>query len=534
MRATLNDCLRFLIGCALRVAGAVAEVIHRGRALNHTRVHARLGRRFGIRPETELTSSVPAAAPVPRRPGHGAALVAHTSGTSGDPKVVRYTRGRIASVRWVFIDSFLRMFWMLGVRRTGLYVFGPTREDGSLSGILLREQGRPSYLATLQAPYRIHSWEPLRRLEESYGTASVRVWVLALANPGVLYATNPSTLSAFFDELQAEWASANALVRDWVRDSKAFPAPVRAAMSRIASRGHATRLARIAMSPTYLPIAEWAPAVRLYVCWTGGYVQPFLDRLETHLPPSRVRRVPMYSMSTETIETIPEFRRGQCSFLPIPPGVYCEFLDVAYPREAARLLDPWQLRVGSAYELVVSDGHGLRRYCTDDTFLVERHVAGLPSLRFLRRRGLAYSFTGEKLTGAQASLAFERLRGKFPGLSLDHALTCFPSRRPREDLPHYRLVLVYPGCSDPGPVPGLAERFDSLLCELNLEYRAKRASGRLGNVRLERLGLRELRRRLPEGSAAGLDSQFKFLPLYPRLWEDAGAERAELDLREGR
>ena len=359
-------------------------------------------------------------------------------------------------------------------------------------------------------------------------------WSSPLPILGVLYATNPSTLSAFFDELQAEWESGRALVRDWVRDSKAFPAPVRAAMSHIASCGHATRLARIASSPTYLPIAEWAPAVRFYVCWTGGYVQPFLDRLETHLPPSCFRRVPMYSMSTETIETIPDFRRAQCSFLPIPPGVYCEFLDVAYPREAAQLLDTWQLRVGSAYELVVSDGHGLRRYCTDDIFVVERHVAGLPSLRFLRRRGLAYSFTGEKLTGAQALLAFERLRATFPSLSLDHALTCFPSRLPRKDLPHYRLVLVYPGRSDPGLVPGLAERFDSLLCELNLEYRAKRASGRLGSVRFERLGLRELRRRLPEGIAAGLDSQFKFLPLYPRLWEDAGTERADPDLREGR
>ena len=437
-------------------------------------------------------------------------------------------------MRRVYIDSFLRMYWMLGVRRTGLYVFGPTREDGSLSGILLREHGRPSYLATLQAPYRIHSLEPVRRLEESYGIAPVRVLVLALANPGVLYATNPSTLSAFLDELKAEWASGSALVRDWVLDSRAFPATVRAAMSRIASRGHAARLARIATSPSYLQIAKWAPAVRLYVCWTGGYVQPFLDRLETHLPPSRFRRVPMYSMSTETIETIPDFRHMQCSFLPIPPGVYCEFLDVAYPREAAKLLDTWQLRVGSAYELVVSDGHGLRRYCTDDIFVVERHVAGLPSLRFLRRRGLAYSFTGEKLTGTQALLAFERLRATFPILSLEHALTCFPSRLPRKDLPHYRLVLVYPGRSDPGPVAGLAEHFDSLLCEFNLEYRAKRASGRLGGVRFERVRLRELRRRLPGEIAAGLDSQFKFLPLYPRLWEDTGTKRADLDPREGR
>lgn len=520
MRAGCNDALRFLIGAVLRAAGALAEILHRLRARRHRLLWSRLRRRFGIFPETELTTEVP-----PVDPASDSTRIASTSGTRGSPKLLAYSRRRIAAVRWVFVDSFMRAFRMLAVRRTSMYVFGPVQPDGSLSSLLLSEAGRPSYIATLQAPYRMHSWEPLRPLHDAYGLEAVRLWILTVSNPGVLYSTNPSTMSNFFDTLEDDWPRCSALVRDCVRTPDKLEPSLAAATRRIASNGYAQRLQRIAESPTFLPLDEWAPATRVYVCWTGGYLAPFLDRLELHLPASRFRRVAMYSMSTETIETIPDFRLGDPSFLPIAPGVCCEFLEAGAPRAPERLMAPNELSVGGVYELVVSTAYGLRRYCTGDLFRVERFVSDLPDLRFLRRRGLGYSFTGEKLTGDQALLAYERLRRSFPDLADDQALTCFPCVQQAEGLPHYRLVLVYPGQQDPGPVAGLAERFDELLCDVNSEYFAKRSSGRLGAVRLERVGLQALRERLPKGSAAGLDSQFKFLPLYPRLWESSEGDR---------
>ena len=528
MRAAVNDGLRFLIGVSLRTAGAIAEALHRARVRRHDRYRSRLQKRFDIRSETPLAKAVPPAEPASARPERGAVRIALTSGTSGDPKPVAYTRRRLAAVRWVFIDSFMRMFWALGVRRTSLYVFGPMEEDQSLSSLLLSENRPPGYLASLQAPYRIQAAPWMRRLNESYGTAAVRLWILALSNPGVLYSTNPSTMSTFFDELDADWERCSALVRDFTRDPSEGGQAARAVARRLASRGHRERLTRIAASRTGLPIAAWAPAVRVYVCWTGGYVAPFLDRLARHLPPGRFRLVPMYSMSTETIETIPDFRTPHVAFLPVARGVYCEFMEEGATRVPRRLLAPGQLAPEVAYELVVSDGHGLRRYCTDDVFKVEGFVENLPDLRFLRRRGLAYSFTGEKLTGAQVASAFRRLRSAFSELSDEHGLTCVPSRQPAESLPHYRMVVVGSGDLAPGPTQDLPGRFDALLCEVNPEYRAKRASGRLGRVRLERVALRELRERLPDGSPSGMDSQFKFLPLYPRLWECREGGRAAI------
>ena len=521
IQATLNDCLRALIGVCLRMAGALAEIRHRIRARGHMYSRARLRRRLGIRPETPLTTELPQVGLPGNRPPAGSASVVYTSGTGGDPKLLVYCRRRLATVRWVFIESFMRVFWMLGVRRTSLYVFGPLEGDESLTGLLLSEKRLPSYLTTLQAPYRMHACPELRRLVEAYGVAAVRLWTLALSNPGVLYSTNPSTMSAFLDRLDSDWERCSALARDCVLNPERVGSLALTVTRRLGSRGYAERLEAIATSRTSVPITVWAPAASVYICWTGGYVVPFLDRLAKHLPAGRFRLVPMYSMSTETIATVPDFRAADLAFLPMAPGIYYEFLVPDSPREPRRLLSPEQLALGASYELVVSHSHGLRRYCTEDVFKVERFVGKLPDLRFERRRGLTYSFTGEKLTGEQALLAYARLRTAFPELSDDYALTCFPSQQPAASLPHYRLVIVHSDPWDIGPLRALAERFDAFLGELNLEYRAKRESGRLGGVRLERLDLPALRARLPDGGAAGLDSQFKFLPLYPRLWESS-------------
>ena len=260
MGTALNDGLRCLIGVCLRTAGVVAEVVHRLRASNYARSRAKLGRRLGIGPETRLATELPEAAPPQPRSPRAASKLAYTSGTGAVPKRLEYSSHRLAWVRWVFIESFLRVFWMLGVRRTSLYVFGPLEGEESLTGLLLSEERVPGYLTTLQAPYRIQAFPALRRLAETYGAAAVRLWILALSNPGVLYSTNPSTMSSFLDRLDTDWQRCSALVRDCVRNPERVGETALWVTRRLASHGHLGRLERIADSPTSVPITEWAPA----------------------------------------------------------------------------------------------------------------------------------------------------------------------------------------------------------------------------------------------------------------------------------
>lgn len=508
-RGFANDAGRFALAVLLRLAGWAAVLRHRARLSVHRLREKRLRRRFGIDASTPVTRDLPK---VDGENG-GGTFVALTSGTAGEPKRVPYSRRRLAATRAVFVDGMLRLLAARRVRRPSLYVFGALDPDRSLSSLLVRERRAPPWFVLLQAPYRAQSDPALLELKDRYGASALRLLVLTLANPGMLYATNPSTLSVFLEEVEGDWEAAGALVRLVVRNPQRVSPGARRILRRLASRGSRDRLVRVAESASPLPITAWNPAFTTYVCWTGGGVTPFLERLDRRLPASRFRREPMYSMSTETVATIPDYRRVETAFLPAAPGVVHEFLG----EPEAGLLNSRDLETGRTYEMVVSHRFGLRRYATGDLFRAERFVGGLPDLRFVGRRGLGWSFTGEKLTAGQVGQALRMLEAEHPGLRDGRWLALFPSNPGGAALPCYHLAAV--GGVPPGLPHSLPERLDELLGELNLEYRAKRAGGRLGGIRLSVLDRAGFLQRAAGGSAHP-DSQFKFQPFYPRLWEE--------------
>ena len=508
-RGSANDVGRFAIAVLLRLAAWAAVLRHRVRLSVHPLREARLRRRLGIDSSTAITRDLPDADAVA---GAGDS-VALTSGTAGEPKRIPYSRRRLAATRAVFVDGMLRLIAARRIRRPSLYVFGALDPDRSLSALLVRERRAPPWFVLLQAPYRAQSDPALLELKERFGASALRLLVLTLANPGMLYATNPSTLSAFLEDVERDWEAAGALVRLVVRDPQRVSPDARRIFRRLASRRSRDRLLRVAESASPLPITAWNPAFTTYVCWTGGAVTPFLERLDRRLPAPRFRREPMYSMSTETVATIPDYRRAETAFLPAAPGVVHEFLG----EPGAGLRGARELEPEGVYEMVVSHRFGLRRYATGDRFRVERFVGGLPDLRFVGRRGPGWSFTGEKLTAGQVGQALQMLEAEHPGLREDRWLALFPSNPGGAALPCYHLAAVESASGLPDNLTG---RLDELLGELNLEYRAKRASGRLGAIRLSALNRGRFRRRAAGGGPAHPDSQFKFQPFYPRLWEE--------------
>lgn len=483
----MNDCTRSVIGFFIRKIGFALNCLQERRIRN-----------FRVK------------WPKPDRSTDG--RYALTSGSAGDPKRILYTRRRLRRCKRVFIDMFARACVAFRIQRTSLYVFSSFEPDESLTSLLLDEIDLPNYLSALQAPYRVQRHPAMRALAAEYGGTAVRLWLLTIANPGVLYATNPSTISTFFDELTQHWRESSSLIRNWCNNPKGFNAAIRKIARRLDSTGSQQRLQTIAASDEPVPIDVWAPAVEAYICWTGGYVKPFLDRLQKYLPAPRYRLIPMYSMSTETIETSSHFANHDVYFLPLAPGVLFEFID-----EHGNILGPTQLQQGKLYEMVVTNEYGLRRYPTSDLFLCRRKLGTLPDLVFVRRRGLEYSFTGEKLTAEQCSIVFEQLRAQYPAVFANKYLTCVPSQ-PSHAMPHYKVLLVGER-NGKLELESLAARCDELLGEVNCEYRSKRASGRLGAVTFIETGTREFAEQF--SAHRGWESQFKFLPLCPHLtWKD--------------
>jgi hypothetical protein len=521
MSERINDSVRFIIGCGIRALGAVFTVIHRLRMRLAVYNQHRLRHEYNVSDQTpvrpydneleRLINSVAATR-------HGKFRFPITSGSTGTPKRVLFTKRRLRSLKLVFSDFYLRCCWSFSIKRTSLYVFSSLERDESLTSMLLEEAGLPSYVSTLQAPYRVQSHSSLGDLRSKYGDTAVRLWILTLSNPGVLYSTNPSTISTFFDELQSNWGLNSRLIRGWFRDCESFDPCIRRMARRISSKGASERVAAVARCVEAPILETFAPAVSTYICWTGGYVKPFLHRLEKYLPATRYRAIPMYSMSTETVETIIDIRGKSISFLPIATGVLYEFREEpSHAEDKARLLKPHQLEPAREYSLIVSDNYGLRRYDTGDVFLCRKKVGDLPDLFFQRRRNLEYSFTGEKLTADQVTAVFETLRYSHARSFSDKFLTCIPSQPAEDPVPHYKLVVIADQLRGVQFKTKLSERCDQLFAEINCEYKAKRESGRLGPVRLVTLTRSDFLKLARVSNS--WETQFKFLPLYLQTWE---------------
>jgi hypothetical protein len=173
----------------------------------------------------------------------------------------------------------------------------------------------------------------------------------------------------------------------------------------------------------------------------------------------------------------------------------------------------------------VSDAWGLVRYQTCDVFRCVGRVGDVPDLRFLRRRGLAYSFTGEKLTGQQVQAAFEGLLADRPALrTLGVQLALVPSLPGPDVAPCYRLVLAHPADVAAAQVPadGAGAAFDARLGAINRELASKLESGRLGPTQVVVVAYDALAAALDGRTSArdrAWENQFKLLPLYARTWE---------------
>lgn len=325
---------------------------------------------------------------------HAPKYFAQTSGTTREPKLVPYDQRRTKYLQKTFLKSMITLTRLIPGQKT-FFVFASLQKDASLTSGMMEEGKEPSHFELLQAPYRYLGTKEGRALIERVGELSARIMVLAVTQPRFLYATNPSTLTYFLKELEGRWKEVRVRLKN-----------VPPGLMRL-SDGNGERLMMTFLIREKAPtLKELLPDLKAVITWDGGYVSPFLEQLKVSLP--GISFLPMYSMSTETIETLPHRIGEKIHFFPVTRGMYPEFQDL----ENERILSPFELTTGNDYLLIVSDEWGLRRYDTRDIFHVNDVIDGIPDLSFIRRKGLTASFTGEKLTEEHALELFQSVRKK--------------------------------------------------------------------------------------------------------------------------
>jgi hypothetical protein len=345
---------------------------------------------------------------------------------------------------------------------------------GSLSGLTVRAQKRLiRFLYCMPA-----AASPIKDAAAKYYVA-LR---LSLGRPvGMILAANPSTLAALARTLNDEKESLLRDLRDGtLSDKLPIPPAIRADLAPSLKKyvRRARQLDMIAERTGELwPRDVWPPDRMLLGTWTGGSVGPYLGQLTRSYGDAYVRDLGL--VASEGRMTIPLKDGTPAGVLDVTTH-YFEFVPEAEgdsPRPT--VLGAHELEEGRHYFVLLTTAAGLYRYHIHDLVRVAGFHRRTPLLEFLGKGQNFANLTGEKLSEYQVAQAVAEAARRHGLMLPAYVLApCWEERQP------YYGFFVERDTWDESQARSALEEIDSALARANDEYQAKRASGRLGPVRV--------------------------------------------------
>ena len=349
---------------------------------------------------------------------------------------------------------------------------------GSTSGMIYRDM-HPLVRRTYAVPYEVFE---IKEYEAKY----YAVMRLGLATDVTFLATaNPSSV---LQMVEAADARSDGLIRD-LRDGTLsrdldLPPEIRGAIeAHLApdpARAQRLEESRRRRAGKLLPADYW-PNLALIACWKGGTVGGYVERFTDWFDPDHRGMVPVRDwgyLSSEARGSIPLSDDGGGGVLTVSANVF-EFVPTDDVEEQPDDRAAWRFRgvdeieTGGEYYVFLTTTGGLYRYDINDVVEVVDTYNRTPVIVFRRKgRGMT-SITGEKLSVNQVIDAVANA-GKTAGVSVDHFRV-----EPDPDNSHYVFKIEVQGGVAEDRGAALLRSIDEALSELNLEYKAKRASARL-------------------------------------------------------
>jgi hypothetical protein len=419
--------------------------------------------------EAQRTTSAPALTAEPPL------FYAQTSGTTGTPKYVPVTR----TMLHLFRDEQATFSYLQ-------YRACPAAFDGAAFGVMgAATEGRlDSGHAVGSVSGQLYAALPgllRRRLVVPPEVAEIEDYeqrydvtlLLALASPRVTYmgSPNPST----FVRLLQRLAARKPLLLDLLASGRAD-----AILSGLPSKIRATVAARVTAQPARarqldaLPAIGYGdlwPGLALVTTWTGGSCGIPLGALRTQLPPAATVMELGYQ-ATEFRGTLP-LEAGSPGGLPPLHHHYFEFADRdEWDLGRTSTLTLSELSEGSQYYVIITTAAGLYRYFMNDLVEVTGWLHRTPLLRFVQKGRGVTNITGEKLYEGQVIAAVDAACGAVGLVPRFYVVTA------DEATAGYRAY-IEPDSDPEFDAAALGLAIDRRLSALNIEYDAKRKSGRL-------------------------------------------------------
>jgi hypothetical protein len=398
-----------------------------------------------------------------------------TSGTTGKPKHLPLVR---SAIEW--IGQYQRLFsyaqWS-GV--PGIYdgqvlvIAGQSVEGylpggtpyGSMSGLM--NEGLPPAV-------RRKSVLPDGILAVSdYRLKYLRLAVCALSAGAlsVLATPNPSTIMKLLDVIRSEFALlVEALTvgpgHPIFSQGRAWTEPIPFEKPRI------EYLQTVAGAASTLDLATLWPNLLAVITWTGGNCGGLIQKLRALLQQDRTV-IEMGYLSSECLGSLNvDVRENRC--IPTFQEHFFEFIEVQ--GDEGHVSDPvllGDLCQGRKYHVLVTTQSGLYRYAMNDIVEVTGWYNRVPTIRFVQKGKGVTNITGEKLYEHQVVEAVETVL-RVSGIACE-----FYVMLANVEAAGYTLYLEHAGVSG-----AIAGQVDEQLARMNVEYQAKRESGRLQPLRV--------------------------------------------------
>ena len=439
-------------------------------------------------------------------------MYAQTSGTTGAPKLVPFLASTIRSHKRSQALQTYAQYTALPEAYAGklLPLVSPAVEGylptgtpfGSASGHVFKNMPRVTR-AKYVLPYEVFE-------VDDYDLKYLTILRLAIPHADVTFtgAANPSTYVRLLGLLAAH---REALLEDIAAGryrhlGRLRPHVAEAVARRLDAPGP-DRLAALAdaLRPARPTFADIWPDLRLVMTWTGGSCRIALEKLRGAFAEGAI---------VSELGYIASECRGSIVVDPVRslavPAITETFFEFA-ARQAWDDGDRTTMTVdrlvpGVEYYVIVTTDGGLYRYFMNDLVEVTGRFHDTPTIRFVRKGKGVTSITGEKLYENQAIEAVQtamRSSGLTTGFFLvlaDAAAGC------------YRVVVELDAARD--AEGGLRDVVERVLGRLNLEYRQKRDSGRLGPLEVVPVSPGTADRYKAHCVAAGQrEAQFKLLAL---------------------
>jgi hypothetical protein len=440
-------------------------------------------------------------------------MFATTSGTTGAAKYIPVTPSYLAEYAHGIHVHTYRLLADFGDILEGRAIVSSSNDIegytpggvpyGAISGYLSRKQ--PAFMRHFFLPP--HDVCRVKKVADKY---YLTLRHALAADVRSLLTPNPSSLVLLAEKMSLH---AEELIRD-IRDGSlnaAYRAPhTGAEVSRADPRRADALAAMLRTTGRLLPAEVW-PNLRVISCWKGGTMPLYVHQLPRWYGDVPVRDFGY--MASEGRGATPLVNSGAGGVLSLTSHFF-EFVPMAQrDSPTPQFLTGDQLETDHEYYVYFTTSAGLYRYDINDVVRVVDWYRHTPVIQFVRKGGGVSSITGEKLTEPQVTAALVEVVDR-QGFDVLH----FTARVEWGTPPGYALYVEAGGGMTAALCKSFGAAMDRYLCAGNIEYAAKRESGRLRSPVVKRVAPGSYEALRQRRVAAGApEAQVKIPHLSPDL-----------------